>query len=167
MLDGFLKGTNIAFHGKLFKHLGGFNPNLGMIGKNIGYGEEVALQKLVRSNFPKQAIYYDPKLYINDLVRPEKMDIYWLAKAAFISGRFSYYMFPDQKTLLYKILASILYRLFAISISFFKAFFTRDRSRYLFMENYCIELTFQHLRALGRSYEQILTKRLFLKQILN
>ncbi len=64
-------GMNMVIRTKLLQALGGFDPDLGMCGEKIAYGEEAALLKLIGSALPDQLVYYDPNLYVYHLVQSE------------------------------------------------------------------------------------------------
>ena len=70
----FVFGGNSFYRRSLLVSLGGFDSEMGMVGNKLGYGEDVAPQLLVRSRTPEEVIYYDPRLHVYHLVRPEKMN---------------------------------------------------------------------------------------------
>jgi len=74
----YLRGGNFFIHRTLLETIGGFDSRYGMAGQKIAYGEETELQRRIRAMRPDELIYYDPKLYVWHLVRPEKMVLRWI-----------------------------------------------------------------------------------------
>jgi glycosyltransferase involved in cell wall biosynthesis len=72
---GWLSGGNFAIKKAVLKAVGGFNPELGMSGNNIGYGEEDYLQQQLFEEGYK--IGFDPNLVIDHLVLPHKLALSW------------------------------------------------------------------------------------------
>jgi glycosyltransferase involved in cell wall biosynthesis len=81
-----LSGGNLFICRDLLEKIGGFDVNLGMTGQNLAYGEETALQILIRQQYPDEKIYYDPELRILHLVRDEKMTFRWRVRELFWRG---------------------------------------------------------------------------------
>jgi hypothetical protein len=78
-------GGILAIRAALLKELNGFNPNLGMTGKKIGWAEEDELQDRFRKKGYR--IAYDPAMYIDHLVQPYKYYISSQLKMAYANGR--------------------------------------------------------------------------------
>ena len=92
----FLIGCNIFVRRSILKDMCGFDNTLGMYDQNLGYGEESELQSRLCATMPDEIIYYDPKLFVYHLVRPEQMSLHWILNSRFVGGRYSYYVFPDD-----------------------------------------------------------------------
>lgn len=60
--QGYINGCACGFSKSLLLVLGGFDPKLGMNAKNIGYYDEIAVQKIFEA--AGHTIYYDPSLII-------------------------------------------------------------------------------------------------------
>lgn len=155
----FISGGNIFFRRSLLQKIGGFDPKLGMTGNKIGYGEETALQIYVRESMPNELIYYDPKLYVYHLVRPEKMSLKWRLHQSFSDGRYSFLVFQtaNEKSK-YKSLIKLLYSVLPILCAIVRILF-RDRKQYPYFENYIYERISPYIANFGKSYEQFIQKR--------
>jgi len=143
----------------LLEAIGGFDSRYGMVGQKLAYGEETDLQKRIRATRPDELIYYDPKLYVWHLVRPEKMILRWILTSYFIAGRYSYHIFqgnthqasrlPRVRLFVQAVITAL--RFFA---EFFGAILKRDRKRFPYFQNYLYENTLEHLQTLGFIYER-------------
>ncbi len=92
----YFSGMNMAFQRKLFAAIGGFDPNLGMKGDNLAYGEETEFFDRICRKAPNALIYYDPRFYLYHLVRVEKLRLSWLFRERFSRGRYTYLTFPPK-----------------------------------------------------------------------
>ena len=156
--DEYLSGTNLFIRRSLLERLGGFHTGVGMTGTRLGYGEETAFQRRVRSEHHNAVIYYEPRLTVFHLVRSEKMQLTWCAKQMFVSGR-------DWQRVLYETAMERVHSirsclramraLFDLARGVVLGILVRDRIRYPFIENYLYEVVFVHLQTLGSTYEQI------------
>ncbi len=81
----FATGGVMIWEKALLADLGGFDPNIGMVGDKIAYGEESYLQFLVRDRGLEVA--YDPKLVIHHVVMEQKLHVDWFFKSYFAAGR--------------------------------------------------------------------------------
>lgn len=156
--DEYLCGTNMFFRRDLLEQLGGFNTNVGMMGERLGYGEETVIQRRIWNEYPKEVIYYDPKLIVSHLVRAEKMSIRWCAKQMFASGRDWQRVVYDTTTeRIHAILSCLraVRALLELVKGFLLGYLRRDRIRYPYIENYLYEVVFVHLQTLGSTYEQV------------
>jgi len=153
----YLSGMNIAFRKSLFQHLGGFDPNLGMSGQKIAYGEETDILRRIRATMPNEVIYYEPRLFVHHLVRPEKMTMRWIMRQRFADGRYSYRVFQGDSPLAVgplQVLRQIVRTLLAFGVDVARGVLQRDLTRYPYVQNYLYEHTFRCLQALGGLYEQ-------------
>ena len=156
--DHYLSGTNLFIRRSLLEQLGGFNTAVGMAGTRLGYGEETSLQRRVRNEHPHEMIYYEPRLKVSHLVRPEKMRLIWCAKQMFVSGRDWQRVVSDTATKRIHTILSCLRAvraLLELTRSVILGLLGRDRIRYPYIENYLYEVVFVHLQTLGSTYEQI------------
>ena len=156
-----LRGANIIIQRTLLEKLGGFNVELGMSGGKFSYGEEAELQNRIRTTMPDVSIYYDPKLYIYHLIRPEKITWRYILYSRFAGGRHIYSVFSGdtpktsrllQLLLLVQAVFTILWFFADILVSVLR----RDREQYPYMQNYLYENTFGHVHNLGRIYERFI-----------
>lgn len=81
----FFSGSNIIFKKKLLESYGGFNPSLGMHGKNAGYHEETAIQIKARKDGKK--IFYSTNIKTFHLVSEERKNIIFYFFNAYKSGK--------------------------------------------------------------------------------
>jgi glycosyltransferase involved in cell wall biosynthesis len=84
---GFISGSNIFFRRELLEAVGGFDPNLGMQGTQLRYGEETAVIVRVRKTRPEAVIFYHPDLRVRHLVPAAKMRVGYFLRSRFASGR--------------------------------------------------------------------------------
>lgn len=155
----YLMGGNIFFRRALLNVLDGFDIDLGMSSQKVAYGEETALQRHIRSAVPEQLIYYDPRLYVYHLVRPEKMTMRWVIRSAFPKGRDVYRVIHDKNarpsnrgSLFIK--SAKIFALLGADVVW--GVISRDRKKYPYMQNYFYEHTSRYLRGLGSLYAQYL-----------
>ena len=146
----YLDGMNMFIRADALELSGGFDPDFGMKGKKIAYGEETDLIYRLRKQAEK--IYYAPEVFVYHLVRSEKMNLwtnlvmsfsggYYYAKIARQSnhGNFLVNMFLVLKVVL-KIARSLSWDLLR-----------RDRRIYPFFQNFLYEVSFQLVTDLGYS----------------
>lgn len=89
MKNNYLSGGNIFIRRDVFEKIGVFDPNLGMSGYKINYGEEQDLQKRFLTKYPDEVNWYDNKLFVWHMIRGEKMRLSFLIKDALIRGKSS------------------------------------------------------------------------------
>ena len=155
--DEYLDGTNIFFRRSLLKEMGGFNPDLGMSGKTISYGEETALLRRIRGKMPHQIIYYDPQLYVYHLVMAEKMSLAWNVRQRFAGGRAAYKTFIDDSER-HKANAAFMFFLAKILLFFLDSTLGvvfRNYTTYPYFRNYLYERAFRHLTSIGFFFEHL------------
>lgn len=153
---GIICGMNMFVRRDLWRTVGFFDVNLGMVGKKIGYGEDSALLQAVVDAGPDQ-LYYDPRLYVYKVIRPEQMTVRWTLQAAFAAGR-SFFkrrteQIPNGREAL--ILTKTARTLLAMIVDLVCTGICRDRRQYPFVENYLYERWANYFRELGRLYEQL------------
>ena len=151
-----LHGGNLFLRRELIRKVGGFNPELGMVGGKMAYGEETALLQHIHTTIPEALIYYEPKLLLYHLVRPEKMSIRWLMRHRFTNARYGYRVQHEDPPQIGRIGA--LLRLAKTSLRFvlsltIEALFW-EREKYPYFQNYLYENAFRHLSTLGWLYEE-------------
>ena len=154
----YLQGNNIFFRRMVLECMNGFDPGLGMSDKNLGYHEETELQSRIRKTMSHELIYYDPKLYVFHLVRPEQMTSRWILNSFFASGRCSYNIFQDENPKIVKLAKLKLVIKACVTLFFFFAdilvgLLRYDRERYPYLQNYLYENTAKHVGALGKIYQ--------------
>jgi glycosyltransferase involved in cell wall biosynthesis len=153
----FLYGMNIAFERARLAAIGGFNPAFGMVGGAIGYGDEIDPQRRLRALQPEAEIYYDPRLMVYHLVRPEKMTWGWTLRHRFANGQFAFRTFhgEDVATASYPQLARRgLLAIGGLASDLSLGLALRDRSHFPRAENYIYERALRHVERLGSLFEQ-------------
>jgi len=155
----YLRGGNIFFRRSVLEYMSGFETSLGMSGKKLGYGEETALQRAIRATMPDELIYYDTKLYVDHLVRPEKMTLRWALKSWFVNGRSSYRVYCDDnpqaaKQSQFNLLIQAVFTIKRFLGDLLGGILRRDRERYPYMQNYFYENTINYVAKLGLIYEE-------------
>jgi glycosyltransferase involved in cell wall biosynthesis len=146
----YLDGMNMFIRADALELSGGFDPDFGMKGKKIAYGEETDLIYRLRKQAEK--IYYAPEVFVYHLVRSEKMNLwtnlvmsfsggYYYAKIAKQSKRGN---FPGNMFQMLKVVLKI-----AKSLSW--DLLRRDRRVYPFFQNFLYEVSFQLVTDLGYS----------------
>jgi glycosyltransferase involved in cell wall biosynthesis len=133
-----IHGGNLFIQQAILEKVGGFNPQLGMSGKHLSYGEETELQMRIFKALPEARAYCDPKLYVYHLVAAKKMTIGWVTWAHIAHGRAAYHVYP--RTLMrFGSVINCLWRFVElpknIIIVFFSLVFKRDRSQHLYWQN--------------------------------
>ena len=144
-------GNNMFFRRDALDLSGGFDPDLGMSGDRIAYAEETALQDRIRSLAATARTYYDPRLYVLHLVRPEQMTLRWYLRACFGKGRSAYRARrtsprPGGRLALFGRLVYTAARALADGLL---ATVRRDRQRHPWLENHLWEVTSRYVRSLG------------------
>lgn len=80
-VEGGIFGCNMIFKKSLLEKFGGFNPELGMVGKALGYGEEDEIfSKMAKQNLP---IMYNPHIKIKHLLLSYRLNMFWRLKSKF------------------------------------------------------------------------------------
>jgi glycosyltransferase involved in cell wall biosynthesis len=79
-------GGNMGWSTQLLTDLGGFDPNLGMIGDRLLLGEETALQLSIADQTDIRRIFL-PRMTMTHYVPPSKMRLSYIAKRSFTYGR--------------------------------------------------------------------------------
>ena len=151
----YLSGGNMVIRRELLAASGGFAPDLGMSGDNLGYGEETFLFKTLRET-QQISVYYDQRLYVHHLVRPDKTKLLHIAKSRIASGRALYRIWghptAPTKTEIYR-------RLFWTTRQVAKGMtigmLRRDQKKYPSLQNYLIESTFQRFVEIGKFLEML------------
>lgn len=157
--DEYLCGTNMFFRRTLLERLEGFSTEVGMMGDRLGYGEETVIQRRITREYPNEVVYYDPRLIVSHLVRPEKMNIFWCAKQMFVSGRaWQRVLDKTAPTHIHTLSRSFVrmgYALVVLAYNLIRGVVARDRARYPFIANYVFEVAFIQLQRIGSAYEQL------------
>lgn len=136
-----LHGGNLFLRRNLLSMVGGFDPTLGMKGRQIAYGEETALLRYLYTIQASTHFYYDPRLFVYHLVRAEKFSLWWQLRSTFMHGRAHYpiYYQGQQPFSWWACLLLPLYTLLFGLRTFLQSWSWRDRERYPYWQNYLYE----------------------------
>jgi len=149
-------GMNMFFRRSALQASGGFDPKLGMIGDKLAYYEETAVMLHIAKAMPEEIFYYDPALYVYHLVQEERMSFRWFARATISIGRYSVLCnvsdMPSGTGRLV-LLRHIILKMLLLLKHFVYSFLFRNRTVYVYYQNYIYERSFKHLRKLGELYE--------------
>lgn len=156
--DRTLSGMNMVIRKDALDAVGGFDPELGMSGMTMAYGEETALQKRLRNHYGPDCGYYDPALYVFHLVRPEKMRVLWIMRRRFLGGLYGYRcgggdLMSGAGSIRLWVKAVRIAVGFGLDVA--RATFLRDRHRYPTLPNYIWEHASYRLERLGQVWGQI------------
>lgn len=153
----FVFGGNMFWRRALLQDLGGFHTDYGMSGTKLSYGEEILPQLFIRATMPDQVIYYDPRLYVYHLVRPEKLTMRWVMRERFARGRDTYRLFHNKispaaaRGHLYMMMVKTL---LGFSKDCTLGVLKRNREQYPYIKNYLWEHTSRYVVNLGELYGQ-------------
>jgi glucosyl-dolichyl phosphate glucuronosyltransferase len=150
-----LYGGNVFFRRALIEELGGFDPEFGMTGSALGYGEETdLLDRLARQTPPARACY-DPKLWVRHMVRNEKLRLTWWVRAHFANGRAQYRMISATKNghALGTTVRRAVGLIARLTFDSARGALRRNRQWYPYYQNYFLECVARHFYTLGQLYE--------------
>jgi len=82
----YISGSNLVLRRDLLERLGGFDPNLGMKGRALAYGEEVAFIIHARRSGAAKVVYYHPGLRVRHLVPARKMHVGFFLRSRLAVG---------------------------------------------------------------------------------
>lgn len=155
----YLSGMNIIFRKALLDELGWFDPQHGMVGDTVWYGEETAVQIKARLVYPDIKVYYDPQAYVKHLVPRRKMSIMWKIKSSFQFGRSQTYFWlsPIEQSMSP---THLIWNLILIGMRLIWGFgpglLLRDRHQYRYWQNYVFERLSRLIGSLGQTCRLLL-----------
>jgi glycosyltransferase involved in cell wall biosynthesis len=146
-----LFGGNIFIERSVFDKVGLFRTDLGMIGDQIMYAEESELQLRYLRLIPTGGVYYDPELFVQHYLRPEKMTLKWNIKAFVGKGKSNFMKNKangnniSKMALLSKLIVSVskITGLIGYGLVF------RSRAQYPYFENFVMERMSGHFKKWG------------------
>jgi len=163
--DEYLDGGNMFIRRDILVELKGFNPALGMAGKKIGLGEETSFIDLLREKYPDAKIFYEPRLFIFHLARPEKMDLWQLPKRFFINGQYVYRTHTKAHSVgIFRVFINILLAVLRLLKSCTWDLIRRDKNKYPYFQNFLYENSFIYFLYLGRNFETLLDGKMLWKK---
>lgn len=153
--EPFIYGYNMMFPRALLIALGGFDPKLGMTGTTLAYAEETDLLKRIWQANPQAKLYYDPDLWVEHWVKPERMRLRDLCYQRFVQGR---YIERLQQSMAHQSSGQLLLHGFKVSllagwrlVRF--GWLARSKERYPYWQNFFYEQTLERCYVLGILYE--------------
>jgi len=97
----YVTGLNMVYTKDILKSIGGFPVELGMIGNDIGYGEEDYVQHEIRER--GGIILFDPDLYVYHAVLDFKQSLVWQLKSIFINSKTNFIIHKKNENVFYLI----------------------------------------------------------------
>ena len=150
----YLDGGNMFIRRDLLALCGGFHTDMGMKGAKIAYGEETLFFKKLRANKNSTVLFYDPSIFIYHLVREDKMNLMAAARRFYAMGVYLTKIKGEYRQKRLKLLLSIVHSGWQAFLSFLYGLFARNRSKYLYFENYLYEVVFLWFLELGSLVEK-------------
>ena len=150
----FLDGGNVFLARGLLEQLNGFDTTLGMAGGKVAYGEETELIRRMRQKVPGEEIYYEPRLRLQHLVRPEKMNLRWVARQRWVSGRFAFYAFGAKSERARRQIFAQWLGTLRDAVRDVAGMRRRDYNRYPFFQNYLYERVFSRINVMGQLWAE-------------
>ncbi len=153
----FLFGFDLFLRRDVLEMCGGFDPDLGMTGSKMAYGEETAIQHILRERSPDEVIYYDPDVWVYHLAAPDKMVLAKLVRRRLAAGRYYERTFrPDASArtpwLSIGKMSAWLVMQFGSELTY--RMLLRPRDKYPHAQSYFYEKALPHLNGFGRMFEQ-------------
>lgn len=154
LTKGFIIGTNIFFRRDLLIEYGGFDPNLGMKGDNIGYHEET---KLIHRAFAEyRKVYYSKELAVRDLIPDYKRSLAFFIYARYKSGRDRVIL--DSNAAIETDPIELVRQVDQLFRDFDHALMKRDIEKYPYPENYVVEKMRPMFVDMGKRIATLLKK---------
>jgi glycosyltransferase involved in cell wall biosynthesis len=91
--NDYVSGFNFIIRKSVLGRLGGFNPNIGMKGKKIAYGEETLLQVKIRKWGGQ--VGYDNELRVVHYIDNYKLSLLWFLKSSYANGKDHWVTFEE------------------------------------------------------------------------
>lgn len=150
----YLIGMNMAWERSVVERLGGFREDVGVTGRGLGRrGDETNLFIRARREIPEFKAYYDPRIVVRHVTRPEWFTMrYWMARS-FLEGRYSYEAWEQSRSARPssgRLLGRSLRLVAASGTKAALAVLRRDRSLYPYWKNYWWERVLPDVFALGQ-----------------
>jgi glucosyl-dolichyl phosphate glucuronosyltransferase len=144
-----LSGGNMFIQKYCLSITGGFSASFGMIGYDVGYGEENAFFHLLRASRSTAVIMFVRELCVYHLVKPTHMKPMWRLRAAFIQGRSAYRIRGMDEVAQSTKILPYFKLLVKTHIGILLAPISRDRQKYPSMNNYVLEVARPRLYRIG------------------
>jgi glycosyltransferase involved in cell wall biosynthesis len=160
---GFIVGTNIFFKKSLLQAYGGFDPDLGMKGADIGYHEETRI--VFRALKEKKKVYYSKELGVKDQLPDYKKSLAFFIYSKYKSGYdgpklWNLEFAPSELLNLLKLIKQTMNE-----INF--ALLKRDTEQFPYPENYIIEKSIMKFFSIGQMVEFFLKEDKLMEKLLD
>jgi glycosyltransferase involved in cell wall biosynthesis len=83
----YISGTSMVWRRQVVEDLGGFRPEIGLVGRGLIRGDETSLIARARRKVPRFRIFYEPRIGVQSLVREECFSIWYWLRRSFADGR--------------------------------------------------------------------------------
>jgi glycosyltransferase involved in cell wall biosynthesis len=83
----FLSGTNTVWRRSLVTDLGGFDHQVGLVGRGLARGDETELMMRAWRINPDFKVYYDPEAIVYHYTRPETYHLTYWIRRNYVQGR--------------------------------------------------------------------------------
>ena len=137
-----------------------FNPNLGMTGNKLRYGEDTKLIVDARNIITNVKIYYTPELKIKHMVKMKNFLLLYIMKSKFIAGWQKIDVYGKQNLSKFRFFVNINIALFKIISLLIFGFFFRNRDKYYYFENFVYEKVLPQISGLARNLRGFLNENL-------
>ena len=152
-----LSGSNFIIKKNLLEKLGMFNPNLGMIGNKLRYGEETKLMVDARNIINNVKIYYTPEIKIKHMVKTENFLLLYRMKSKFIAGGQKHAVYGKHNLSKFRLFVNINIALFKIISLLIFGFFFRNKDKYYYFENFVYERVLTQISGFARNLRGFLS----------
>ncbi len=152
-----LSGSNFIIKKNLLKKLGMFNPNLGMTGNKLRYGEETKLMLDARNIITNVTIYYTPELKIKHMVKMKNFLLLYRMKSKFIAGMQKIDVYGKQDLSKFRFFLNINIAFLKIIFLLIFGYFFRNKDKYYYFENFVYERILPQISELARNLRGFLS----------
>lgn len=139
----YLNGVNMVWRREIVQQLGGFDIDVGLVGRGTARGDETNLQVRARRQIPDIKMLYIPDMIVYHVARPHTLSLWYWIRWNFSHGWHHGEIFvrdaesaPVSRSRLFKRGMRYLERIIKQT---FRAYWRRDKSRYPYAQNYIYE----------------------------
>ncbi|MGD8458252.1 MAG: glycosyltransferase family 2 protein [Anaerolineales bacterium] len=156
-----LTGGNLFIRRDLLEEIGGFDPEYGMTGEKLNYGEERDVQDRLRKRYPSIGIYYLMDLYIYHFVRGEKLSAWWYIRLRLKSGAIAYRLYKHAGRIksgfldFPKSIIRLAFQSVRFAVLFVYTLINRSKEQYPYMMNFIYEVGHDSFWLMGYEFERL------------
>lgn len=147
----YLSGSNLIIKKSILENLGKFNPELGMRGNELRYGEETRLMLEARKKIPNVKIYYNPEIKVKHLVKKDNMILFLRLKNKFIAGMQNKDIYGKKGLSKFRLFINVNIAFFKGVFLLFFGYFFRDKNEFCYYENFVFEKVFPQFSWLAKN----------------